>query len=187
MEHFLRRHGHRIDDSAVVRALTDGGSLNFYANLVADSGFGKGRSTKVARDLLGLPVTLRGVPSSGEGLRDMLLPDEMGYVEPVLLNCAEIDSLTSAAGRSGSTVIPTLRLAWEGTWIDFVTRSTAKKTSAVSEHTYRLCMIAGVQPGRGRMLIEDLEGTAQRFVWFPAVDLRAHSRTRTTTATPATG
>jgi hypothetical protein len=41
----------------------------------------------------------------------------------------------------------------------------------VPEHAYRLCLIAGIQPERSGILLNDAAGgTPQRFVWLPAGD-----------------
>jgi hypothetical protein len=156
------------------------GSLNWFAGLVAPSGFGKGEAVKCARMLIPQATTeIRGTPSSGEGIRDLFLPDAMGTRrQAVLLNEAEIDTLDSAGKRTGSTTLSTLRKAWEGALIDFVTRGTSKPEDTVPEHGYRLCFLCGIQPGRGQALVGDAAGTAQRFMWFPAVDRRAVGETK---------
>jgi len=90
-----------------------------------------------------------------------------------MFSVPEIDTLTALANRNGTTLLPQLRKAWSGEALTFnyVDRT---KALVIEEHTYRLSLVAGIQPGRGRSLIEDSDGgTPQRFVWLPTHDREA--------------
>lgn len=98
-------------------------------------------------------------------------PDEpIQYRTRALVTVAEIDTLGALTQRQGSTVGGQIRQAWSGQQLGFQ-YSNADKRMIVPEHSYRLCMIAGVQPGRAGALLDEADGgTPQRFLWLPAVD-----------------
>jgi len=92
------------------------------------------------------------------------------YRTRALVTVAEIDTLTALAARQSATVSGQLRQAAMGDQLGFFYVDTAKRM-LVPKHSYRLCLIAGVQPGRAQGLLGETEGgTPQRFLWLPATD-----------------
>jgi hypothetical protein len=94
------------------------------------------------------------------------------YRTRALLTVAEIDTLDAQTKRQGSTVGGQLRQGWSGSQIGFHYADTAKRM-IVPKHAYRMCLVAGIQPGRAQMLLSGPEsdgGTPQRFLWLPATD-----------------
>lgn len=110
-------------------------------------------------------------------------PDQpIQYRTRALVTIAEIDTLGALGQRNGSTVGGQLRQAWSGQQLGFQ-YSDALKRMIVPEHSYRMCIIAGVQPGRAGALLDEADGgTPQRFLWLPAVD---RTITRDAPPTPA--
>jgi len=98
-------------------------------------------------------------------------PDEpIQYRTRALVTIAEIDTLGALGQRQGSTLGGQLRQAWSGQQLGFY-YATSEKRLLVPEHAYRMCIVAGVQPGRaGALLSETDGGTPQRFLWLPAMD-----------------
>lgn len=90
------------------------------------------------------------------------------YRTRALVSVAEIDTLGSLSERRGSTVGGQLRQAWSGSQLGFQYVDPEKRM-IVPKHSYRMCLVAGVQPGRaGTLLGETDGGTPQRFLWLPA-------------------
>jgi hypothetical protein len=171
-------------------------SLNLFVGLVGPSGAGKDASRGVARDALpfdGHPPFMTAPLGSGEGLSHMFMTsrkprDPMGKVirdaEPVLeqyntaalVTIGEIDTLGALVGRRSSTVLAQLRQAAMGEQLGFFYVDTAKRM-IVPEHAYRLCLVAGIQPARAGVLLDDADGgTPQRFIWIPVGDREATKR-----------
>lgn len=151
------------------------GSLNWFAALAARSGGGKGSAHQVARELIPAPVFERNL-GSGEGMlaafeRPRSPEDpEGGLREAVMFISEEVDQMATLGGRSGSTLMPTLRSAFSGEALGF---TYVKKTPNLAAHSYRLTYVCGVQPARAAGLLSDAAGgTPQRFMWFPALDRR---------------
>ncbi|MGB9306592.1 MAG: hypothetical protein WCB92_23790, partial [Mycobacterium sp.] len=85
----------------------------------------------------------------------------------------EVDNLIALTTRSSSTLLPQLRSAYSGEELGFSYAVPAKAIRLCS-HRYRLCLTVGVQPGRGKPLLDDADGgTPQRFVWLPTDDIQA--------------
>jgi len=150
------------------------GSLNWFCAVAAASGGGKGSANAVARELVPEPLVVRNL-GSGEGLVDAYKTKESdefptGVRESVMFTADEIDSLGALAARSGSTLMGTLRSAFSGETLGFSYRSNSFHLEA---HTYRMTLVASVQPGRAGTLLDDRHGgTLQRFMWFPGTDNR---------------
>lgn len=90
------------------------------------------------------------------------------YRTRALVNIAEIDTMGSLSQRRGSTIGGQLRQAWSGQQLGFQYVDLTKRM-IVPEHSYRLCLTAGIQPGRAGVLLEETDGgTPQRFLWLPA-------------------
>lgn len=149
-------------------------SMNLFVALVAPSGGGKGAAESCAADAIGLgPVDSAGV-GSGEGIAHLFArrtKDGMERIrEAVLMRVAEIDTLAALGDRKGATLLPELRKAWSGEDLGFAYADPTKALSIVA-HSYRLSLVAGVQPGRAQWVLDDSDGgTPQRFLWLPAVD-----------------
>lgn len=153
----------------------DDGSLNWFAALSAKSGGGKGAAMAVARILIDHEILVRGI-GSGEGMievyqRNRKVDDDTPPVTSVLFSVDEIDSLGAMGGRAGQTTMSILRSGFSGEPLGYSYRGRQGET--VAAHTYRMCVVASVQPARAGILFEDAGGgTPQRFQWFPARDKR---------------
>jgi hypothetical protein len=163
------------------------GSLNLFTALVAPSGGGKGAAENVAAacvevdhrsgSMAQFPTHAIG---SGEGLAHMFMkrpkkkagqPAEEAYQynTAALVTMAEIDTLGALRDRQGSTLTGQLRQAAMGEQLGFFYVDPEKRMP-VPKHAYRLCLVAGVQPRRAQVLLDEADGgTPQRFVWLPAV------------------
>lgn len=160
-------------------------SLNLFVGLVGNSGDGKDIAQKVARDALDIHETFKTNPvGSGEGLAHMFMrpqkptradpvPDPVLYNIASLVTVGEIDTMGAMVQRQSSTLASQLRQAAMGEPLGFFYVDSAKRM-IVPEHVYRLCMIAGIQPARSGILLNDSDGgTPQRMVWLPAGDPEA--------------
>lgn len=163
---------------------TTGGraSLNAFVAIVADSGGGKGASEAVAAELIPFDeaYNIAELPAgSGEGLAHAYVHrattgEDKGQIVRDRTSCLfkvpEVDTLTSVAGRQGSTIMSKLRSAYSGEEIGFSYADPAKRL-LVGAHRYRLTLSLGVQPERAVALLGDAAGgTPQRFIWLPARD-----------------
>lgn len=161
-------------------------SLNIFVGLVGNSGDGKDIAQKVAREALvitGEPFKTNPV-GSGEGLSHMFMrpgkvtreekhPDPELYNVAALVTVGEIDTMGAMVQRNSSTIASQLRQAAMGEPLGFFYVDPTKRMM-VPEHAYRLCMIAGIQPARSAVLLNDADGgTPQRLVWLPAGDPEA--------------
>jgi hypothetical protein len=166
-----------VPPSLMLPAIIGGpGSLNWYAALSAKSGGGKGAAMAVASQLISADLTLRGI-GSGEGMIEAYerSPKRMDNPPPpvtaVMFSVDEIDSLAAMGGRSGQTTMTILRQGFSGETLGFSYRG--RRLESVAAHTYRMTLIASVQPKRAGVLFDDAGGgTPQRFMWFPARDRR---------------
>ncbi|MGH3499875.1 MAG: hypothetical protein ACRDQA_03060, partial [Nocardioidaceae bacterium] len=149
-------------------------SLNLYLALVGRSGAGKGAAEGVATEALTIPGVDTFTPGSGEGIAHVFWKRTKDGLEPLrqaaLFTLPEIDSLGGLGARRGATLLPELRKAWSGERLGFA-YATPEKNIPMPAHSYRLSLVAGVQPGRGHVLLDDeAAGTPQRFFWLPATD-----------------
>lgn len=157
-------------------------SLNTFVAIVGPSGGGKGAADGTAYDLLQTdPRIHTAKPGSGEGIpKEYAFKKSPKRGEPlvqtnlrnsVLFNVSEIDSLAALSNRSGSTLMSELRAAWSGEELGFASSDQEKKLR-IERHRFRMCLVAGVQPGRSRAILDDADGgTPQRFLWMPTIDL----------------
>ena len=156
----------------------DAQSLNFYTLAYGPPGSGKSASDSIAAELIG-PAGVGWVPlpASGEKLAGTFVtPDADGehgvrFVRRcVYLAWDEVTSLKAQAGRSGSTLLPTLLSAWPGKGIGTATQ-TRERNTAVPPHTYRLCAFLGVQVDNSDALLDGVgSGLPQRFLWMSTLD-----------------
>jgi|GEM_PF-1611993 len=152
------------------------GSLNWFAAIVGKSGSGKGAAMTVAKQLVGGQVLVRGI-GSGEGMIECYnrAPGKGDNPPPpvvsVMFEVPEIDTLGAMVGRSGQTTMSILRQGFSGE--DLALTYRGRQSEAVAAHTYRMTLIALVQPTRAGALLDDGGGgTPQRFMWFPGTDRR---------------
>lgn len=151
-------------------------SLNLFVGLVGPSGSGKGAAEAVAADALQVGYITSHNVGSGEGIAhgymhrakgDLVWNDDQ---HAVLFSVPEIDSLAAQGDRKGATLMPQLRSGWTGEQLGFGYADPTKRI-IVPAHEYRLCLVAGIQPGRAACLLDDADGgTPQRFLWMPATD-----------------
>jgi hypothetical protein len=153
------------------------GSLNWFAALVAVSGGGKSAAEDVARELVDQYVLARNL-GSGEGVIDAYVRpadketgEPAGLHESVMFVADEIDQLAALGARSGSTLMSTLRMGFTARTLGFSNRTAS--SLHLKRHSYRMTLVANVQPARAGALMDDSGGgTPQRFMWFPAKDRR---------------
>lgn len=156
-------------------------SLNLFVGLVGRSGAGKGGAEVAAADAMTSTETLETITAgSGEAIAHAFMErrknPQTGQLEPyqhtnrVLVSIAEVDTLGALHARTAATIMPELRKAWMGERLGFHYVDLTKRLP-VPAHSYRLCMIVGIQPERAATLLNDTAGgTPQRFVWLPATD-----------------
>ena len=160
-------------------------SLNLFVALVGPSGAGKGGASAAAEDWLNTePATFTATLGSGEGMAKMFAYKhrvggrtgpwvQEGLRTSVVFDAPEVDNLIALTTRSSSTLLPQLRSAYSGEELGF-SYADPEKAVRLCAHRYRLCLTVGVQPGRGKPLLDDVDGgTPQRFVWLPTGDLEA--------------
>lgn len=162
-------------------------SLNIFSALVGESGAGKSAALGLGREFLrvegGFGVEpVEGLPGSGEGIAAAYVavrnrPREEGggkelvrVATSVLFTSDEIGSLDALGGRTGSTLLPTLRTAWSGGLLGNRNAS-AETTRYVEAGTYRFALAVGVQPELAGAILDDkASGWAQRWIWMPTYD-----------------
>ncbi|AII28260.1 DNA primase/polymerase [Mycobacterium phage YungJamal] len=166
-----------VPPSITLPAIVGGvGSLNWFAVIAAKSGGGKGAAMATARDLI--PNDVFSCPiGSGEGMVECYnraTPKGDATPDPVIsvmFEVEEIDTLGAVTGRAGQTTMTVLRHGFSGERLGFAYRG--RRGEVVPAHTYRMTLIASVQPSRAGTLLDDSGGgTPQRFMWFPGRDKR---------------
>lgn len=151
------------------------GSLNLFVALVGPSGGGKGTAEAAAEEALVFSSPPhKGNVGSGEGIAHLYAKRVKGGVEriadAVVLSVAEIDTLGALGARQGATLLPELRKAWSGEALGF-SYADPNKRLPIARGSYRMGLVAGVQPAKAGTLLDDADGgTPQRFVWLPTVD-----------------
>lgn len=152
------------------------GSLNWFAAIAAKSGGGKGAAMAVAAKLVNSEdIIVRGI-GSGEGMieayqRSTKTQDPPPPIVSILFSIDEIDSLGAMGGRTGQTTMAIVRQGFSGEKLGYSYRG--RQSETVASHTYRMTIVASVQPERAGVLFEDAGGgTPQRFMWFPGRDKR---------------
>lgn len=149
-------------------------SLNFYVALIGSSNSGKTITSSVAAEALPSAAVDIVNPSSGEGLVAIFAARERGedieVRDRALSVIDEIKTLGGQQDRSGSTLGSVLRSAWSATDISNHAADPTRRRN-IAAHTYRYCMVAGVQYDTADVLMrDDGAGTPQRFLWIPAAD-----------------
>lgn len=152
-------------------------SCNLFVALVGPSGAGKGGAD--AAGAYGIKFAgphVNNVPlGSGEGASRTFRPlgtaaEEPNPVTAAIFTVPEIDTLTALTGRQGSTLSAELRKLYSGEALGFA--NVGKDTrNVVAAHSYRACVIVGVQPLRSHPLLAAADGgLPQRFIWLPTAD-----------------
>jgi hypothetical protein len=151
-------------------------SLNLYCGIVAFTGGGKGTAESASREVITLPHVAVVGPGSGEGIGHLFKGwdnKEKRYVQhrdAVILSAAEVSTLNAMRTRQASTLFPELNKAWMGEPLGFA-YVTKEKSLRIDPHTYRLCLITGIQPANANVILEDVDsGTPARYLWMPASD-----------------
>lgn len=153
-------------------------SLNLFVALSGPSGSGKDASYGASEDCLDYGVVEHTDKplGTGEGLAAMFVRWDPKAKEMVQFNTSalvfigEVDTLGAISGRQGSTILPMLRQGAMGQTLGF-SNAHDETTRIVQGHRYRLCLVAGMQPSRSGVLLNDRAGgTPQRFIYMPTVD-----------------
>lgn len=147
-------------------------SLNILVAVSGNSGDGKGLSAGVARALMGNPRPPQRKPGTGQGIAAMFTEQtKEGPVQSndtVVLNVSEITQLGAHMNQQGATITSTLLEVYMG---EELGEHYANKElrRPVREGTYRLALVAGVQPDNASIIFDHAaSGLPQRFLWFPA-------------------
>lgn len=152
-------------------------SLNFSVGLVGPSGMGKSAAHTVALELFG-PTQAKPIgPGSGEGIVQSFLvwnakAQEHTLRQPPhsLLYADEIGRVGAVQERNASTFSSVIRSMWSGADAT-TTNAEARRNRDLRAHTYRLAIVAGIQPDLSGILLDDSDaGTPQRWLWMPATD-----------------
>lgn len=157
-------------------------STNLFVALVGPSGGGKGAAEGAARDAIRFvdhndrPIEIEEFPlGSGEGISRTFRPqgtdeEEANPRTRALFIAPEVDTLSALGSRQGSTLMPELRKLYMGETIGFNNANKSTR-STLPAHSYRACLMVGVQPAKAGPLLYDADGgTPQRFVWMPVGD-----------------
>jgi hypothetical protein len=154
-----------------------GGSLNLYVTIAADSGQGKSTAISAAERLMPIKPFRTGV-GSGEGLLESFVmrstegqEKSIGTKESVLIDIDEFDLLQAMSSRTGSSLVSLLKTGFTGGRLALT--YARSKYPVLHENTYRIAIIAAVQPGKaGWIFADSAGGFPQRFMWFPGNDGR---------------
>jgi hypothetical protein len=167
------------------------GSLNLMGNLIGASGTGKTTVMRIARELVPVSAArdrgvhlLDGVPlGSGEGLAELFMGDvededasgkKAKVRKQTMYNAFvyvdEGEAITNMIGRTGSTLMESLRRCWSGSTLG-QSNASKDRSRVIPEGNYRLAMIVGYQPEKAGVLLSDATGgTPQRFLWASTID-----------------
>ena len=163
-------------------------SLNLFLGLIGPSGSGKSIAKAVARDAINFgDRVIEDFPiGTGEGIAATYMRFEKQKDEPpklaqhrfrALFHADEIDGVKAIAARNGATLLPVLRSAYSGETLGNQNADIHRRLP-VARHSYRLGFIAGIQPARSAILLDDADGgTPQRFLWMPTIDPDAPDQT----------
>lgn len=152
------------------------GSLNWFVATVARASGGKGASKSAADVLVPKTGFVHRKIGSGEGLiaayGKIAGDDSPPEHESIMFTTNEIDVVKSLTQRSSSTLMPVLREGFFGEDLGFAYAAKDKRRM-IPEHSYRMTLVIAAQPERMDWLLADTGGgTPQRFMWFPADDVR---------------
>lgn len=174
----------RVGPHVVLPPIVGGvASLNLLVGLVGPSGKGKGAATSVATEFLdvGSKFMIEEIGTS-QGI-DASFTETPAKGGPIQFNdvaffyVPEIDTVKAHAEMSGSSLLATLRKVWSGEPLG-AKYAGKERRRPVRAHSYRASVVAGIQPRRSGVLLNDLDGgTPQRWLWLPVADPGAIRRT----------
>ncbi|MDO3240022.1 hypothetical protein P5W04_07830 [Mycobacteroides abscessus subsp. abscessus] len=146
-------------------------SLNMMAVFVAPSGGGKGVSDAVARLAWPADIHEEGL-GSGQGIAELFKqtknPDDR--IDRAIFSVSEIDHLTSLHEGKANNTRATLKAALMGERIGSKGASAAT-SRVVPQHSYRMALSVGGQPGHCGVILDDVSGgMPQRVLWLPGID-----------------
>ncbi|MFC7382855.1 YfjI family protein [Sphaerisporangium rhizosphaerae] len=182
----LARAAVRIDYRIMLRAIVGRPQpLNVFVALGGLSGGGKGASLDTASELL--PFTnvdghhIREISAgSGEGIVKKFFTraekkDDEGRgggmewqqtIHGILVRVDEGSMFGPLMKRQGQTTTETLRQAWSGERLGG-SYADEDRGQQLAPHTYRLCVLLGIQPEIAGFLFDDtFGGLPQRFLWL---------------------
>lgn len=150
-------------------------SLNLFVGLVGPSGGGKSAALPVGAAAVEnrlLDHIETHTPGSGHGIAHAYAHREKGELvrdaDAALFTVEEVDHLAGLSAQTGSTLLAELRRVYMAEKLGHLFVDPAKRIP-IEAHSYRACLVVGIQPGRAGVLLDDSEGgTPQRFVWLPA-------------------
>lgn len=159
------------------------GSLNLFLANIAPSGGGKDAAKDVANECIDFGLIEDQVVrelGSGQGITAQYMNQQKvdgsqekelrQFNDSVIFTISEIDALSGHNKQQGAIVIPTLTAAWMSQELGGAYKDQTKD-QPMKPHTYRLCLIANVQPERSFIIFEHKHlGLPQRFLWLPATD-----------------
>jgi hypothetical protein len=169
-------------------------SLNLFVGVIDSSGSNKSTSNEASEDLIAAPDHRDfqdGIPmGTGEGIAEAL----MGEVEeedftkldrnnnPRMVKVRrqvrhnlyfyqdEGEAIIRIGSRDGSSLWPSIRSAWQAGTLG-QTNASAERRRFIKRGTYAMGMVVGFQYTNALVVLRDsITGTAQRFVWCPAID-----------------
>ncbi|MGI5436186.1 hypothetical protein ACQEV4_01390 [Streptomyces shenzhenensis] len=169
-------------------------SLNLFVGVIDGAGSNKTSSCEASEDLLQAPEDRDfqdGRPlGTGEGIAEALMGekeeldptkvDRWGKQKVVKVRKQvrhnlffyqdEGESVIRIGSRDGSSLWPSIRSAWQAGGLG-QTNASAERTRFIKRGTYAMGMVIGFQYTNALVVVRDsITGTAQRFVWCPAVD-----------------
>jgi len=184
----------RIGPHVVLPAIVGGvASLNMLVGLVGPSGKGKGAATAVASEFLSVEGrfmseevgTSQGIDSSFSESTPKV--GTVQFNDVAFFYVPEVDTVKAHAEMSGSALLPTLRKIWSGEQLG-AKYAAKERRRQVRAHGYRASVVAGIQPKRSGVLLDDVDGgTPQRWLWLPVTDPSAPRRTDKLHAPPYVG
>jgi hypothetical protein len=184
----------RIGPHVVLPAIVGGvASLNMLVGLVGPSGKGKGAATAVAAEYLALDGkfmseevgTSQGIDSSFSESAPKV--GTVQFNDVAFFYVPEVDTVKAHAEMSGSALLPTLRKIWSGEQLG-AKYAAKERRRQVRAHGYRASVVAGIQPKRSGVLLDDVDGgTPQRWLWLPVTDPSAPRRADKLHAPPYVG
>lgn len=153
------------------------GSLNHITALVGASGAGKTASVAASRDFIRIKNEERIVQGvgSGEGLLTQFLEwssetkcNVRNERDGALIYIDEVSSLGAMSERAGSSLWSFIKQSWSGSGLE-TPNASAERIRVLEEHSYRICLLIGVQPRMSETLFRDEGGGfPQRALFLPA-------------------
>lgn len=161
--------------------------VNLLIGIVGISGSGKSLALQAGADFLGstLDVSEHEL-ATGQGITAVYCspPSKtepaQQLTDTALFRIDEVDTMRSYSEMSGSALLPMLRSAWDGSRLGGAIKDRTRLTT-VARGTYRFVALAGIQPSRSAVLLDDADGgTPQRWLFLPDHDPRTGHEPETT-------